>query len=223
MRVRRSAAWSTSVLIVGCAVLAACSSGGSRGGGSAVCPAKVLYGGHTYWGVGELKRDPATTGRRVKAVLPSCDDSGGQEPADPDTRVDVDVLADVPAETAVLWNGSVYLRDGRELPAPARLWFRAPRCTTDGQFDLIGDWLGVIGPKPPRSDGDLRPPYRLEVHVTSGPDAYAGTTIQVHADAATDPRLGPNDVKTSLWNGGQVAARVDCVGGRFHAVSLRVP
>jgi len=137
--------------------------------------------------------------------------------------VDVDVLADVPAETAVLWNGSVYLRDGRELPAPARLWFRAPRCTTDGQFDLIGDWLGVIGPKPPRSDGDLRPPYRLEVHVTSGPDAYAGTTIQVHADAATDPRLGPNDVKTSLWNGGQVAARVDCVDGRFHAVSLRVP
>jgi hypothetical protein len=61
------------------------------------------------------------------------------------------------------------------------------------------------------------------VHVTSGPDAYAGTTIQVHAMQPPTPDSVRNDVKTSLWNGGQVAARVDCVGGRFRAVSLRVP
>jgi hypothetical protein len=223
MPVMRTAAWSTSLLIFGCAVLASCSSGGSGGEGSAACAAQVRYEGHTYWGAGELKRDPATTGRRVKAVLPACDDSGGQEPTDPDTWVDADVLAYVPAETAVLWNGGVYLRDGRELPAAARLWFRTPRCTTDGQFDMIADWLGVIGPKAPRFDGDLRLPYRLEVHVTNGPDAYTGTRIQMHADAATDPGLGPNDVKTSLWKGGQLVARVECLGGQFHALSLRVP
>jgi hypothetical protein len=155
--------------------------------------------------------------------MPACDDSGGQEPVGSDARVEVDELADVPVGTAVLWNGSVYLRDGGELPAAARLWFSAPSCTTDGQFDLTADWLGVSGPNKPRFDGDLRPPYRLDVHVTEGPDEYVGTTVQVHADSATDPGLGPRELKKSLWKGGQVVARVECVDGHFHAISLRVP
>ena len=61
------------------------------------------------------------------------------------------------------------------------------------------------------------------MHVTDGPEAYVGTTIRLHADAATEPALGPRDVKESLWQGGQVAARVRCVDGRFRAVSLAVP
>ena len=211
-------------LSLACTALVGCASGGTGGGtGSAQCAAVLEYDGHTYWGVGGVKRDPATTGRRVEAVMPGCDDSGGQEPAEPDERVEVGELADVPLGTAVLWNGSVYVRDGRELPNAARVWFRAPLCTSDGRFDLTGDWLGVTGPNKPRFDGDLRPPYRLEVHVTAGPDEYVGATVQLHADAATDPGLGPRDVKSSLWKGGQVVARIGCDDGRFHAVSLRVP
>ena len=86
----------------------------------------------------------------------------------PEETVQVAELDGVPLETAFLWADTIYLRRGRELPAATQIWFRAPRCTSDGEFDLIADWLGVTGPKKPRFDGDLRPPYRLQVHVTQG-------------------------------------------------------
>ena len=171
-----------------------------------------------------LKRDPATTGRIVEGILPLCDDSGGQDPpVGPEESVQVAELEGVPLGTAFLWNGGIYLRRGHRLPAATEVWFRAPRCTSDGEFELTADWLGVTGPKKVRFDGDLRPPYRLRVHVSEGPQKYVGTTIQVRADAATEPALGPRDVKESLWEGGQVVARVQCVHGRFRAVSLAVP
>jgi hypothetical protein len=86
--------------------------------------------------------------------------------------VQVAELADVPLQTAFLWNGSVFIREGRELPAANRAWFRAPDCATAGTFVIVADWLGVTGPKKPRFDGDLRTPYRLEVRVTHGPSTY---------------------------------------------------
>lgn len=206
-------------------LLAACASPVSDddGGGEASCAAVIIYGGVTYWGHGELKRDPATTGRHVAGVIPGCDDSGGQEPTERDEAVQVAELVEVPLETAFRWNNSIFIREGRELPPETRTWFRAPRCTTATEFELIADWLGVTGPKKPRFDGDLRPPYRLRVHVTEGPAEYIGTTIDVHADAATEPTLGPEDVEASLWEGGKVIARVKCDAGRFHALALRVP
>lgn len=215
------------VLVLGGLSLASCSSGGTGeggGGGEASCAAVIEYAGHTYWGRGGLTRDPATTGRVVPAVMPVCDDSGGQDPPTaPEQPVRVAELDGVPLSTAFLWSGTIYARHGRELPASTDVWFRKQRCTSDGEFDLTADWLGVTGPRKVRFDGDLRPPYRLEVHVTDGPVTYVGTTIRLHADAATQPALRPRDVKESLWQGGQVAARVRCEGGRFRALSLVVP
>ena len=210
------------VALTGAALLSCSSEEG--GTGSASCAAIIENGGHAYFGGGDLKRDPTTTGRLVDGVLPVCDDAGGQDPpVGPAETVHVSELEGVPLDTAFLWMGDVYLRRGHRLPETTKIWFRAPRCTTDGQFDLTGDWLGVTGPHKPQFDGDLRPPYRLRVHVTEGPRDYVGTTIQVRADSATEPALGPSDVKDSLWEGGQVVARVQCVGGRFRAVSLTVP
>jgi hypothetical protein len=208
------------LLLAGVA-LSSCASG--AGGGAASCAAVIEYRGHAYWGAGPVKRDPATTGRLVTGVIPVCDDSGGQRPEDPAEQVEVAELALVPLDTAFTWNGSIFVRAGRELPAATRPWFHAPLCRRDDEFDLTADWLGVTGPNKPRFDGDLRPPYRLEVHVTQGPEEYVGATVLVHADAATEPGLGARDVRSSLWKGGQVTARVDCVDGRFHARSLRVP
>jgi hypothetical protein len=203
-------------------LLIACSNG-DDGGGEASCAASIVYRGDIYVGHGELKRDPATTGRQVTGALPGCHDSGGQDPAEPDEAVQVAELVEVPLDTAFQWNGSIFVREGRELPPETRSWFRAPRCTTAAEFELLGDWLGVTGPNKPRFDGDLRPPYRLQVHVTDGPAEYVGATIDVHADAATEPTLGPEDVEASLGEGGQVGALVRCDAGRFHALSLRVP
>jgi hypothetical protein len=189
----------------------------------ASCAAMIEYDGHTYLGHGELKRDPPTTGRSVTGTIPGCDDTGGQGSAGSDGAVQVVELADVPLETAFWWNDSIFVRQGRELPTSTRIWFRAPGCVTDGTFELVGDWLGVTGPKKPRFDGDLRAPYRLQVHVTEGPSRYLRSTIAVHADVTTDPTLRPEDVQASLSQGGQVVAVVTCDARRFEAVSLLVP
>ena len=214
-------------LAVACLTLASCSAhtGIAAGGtGEASCAARIEYAGHTYTGRGGLKRDPAATGRLVTGVVPGCDDTGGQDPASGrEEAVQVAELRDVPLDTALLWNDSVYVRDGRALPALTRAWVRAPRCTSRGGLDLTGDWLGVSGPRKPRFDGDVRPPYVLDVHVTDGPATYVGATIRIHVDATTDPALGPRDVRTSLCRGGQVTARITCVDGRFRAVALAVP
>jgi hypothetical protein len=205
-----------SMLLAG---LSGCGGGDAR---SASCAAVIRYDGHTYLGTGIVKRDPKVTGRALPAVRPGCDDSGGQLEADKDEAVRVEELADVAPGTALLFEDSIYLRHGRDLPEEAQLWFRAPRCGTAGTFEVTGDWLGVTGPKQPGSDGDLRLPYRVEMHVTSGPTRYVGTTIMVHATGRTDPALSAADVKASLWKGGQVSASVRCVDRRVEALSLHV-
>jgi len=210
-------------VVVASGVLAACSPNHQGGAESGACAAVIVHDGQLYLGTGGMKRDPATTGRLVDGVVPGCDDSGGQLPTDPDQHVKVEELADVPVSTAVLWQDVVYVRRGAELPVQARTWFRAPKCASSNGFELTADWIGVTSPRRARFDGDLRPPYRLEVHVVNGPRAYVGATIHVRADAATRPGLSPRDVRSSLVHGGQVVARVDCVDGQFHATSLQVP
>lgn len=212
------------LLAVAVPLTAACASqAGGGGNGAASCVALIKYQGHDYLGHGDLKRDPATTGRQVTATIPGCDDTGGQGPADPDETVKVNELADVPLETAFLGGNGIYIREGRELPAATRIWFRAPRCATAGRFRLVTDWLGVTSRKKPRFDGDIRAPYRLEVHVNKGPGKYLGTTITVHADATAQPALGPKDVKASLWEGRRLVVVASCDDDRFQALSLWVP
>ena len=122
--------------------------------------------------------------------------------------------------TAVYFQGAIYVRDGRHLPKRTQRWFRASRCDMPGRFEVTGDWLGVRGPKKPRFDGDIRVPYRVEMHVTSGPARYVGATITVRATESTDPTLTPADVKASLWRGGRVTASVRCADRKFTALAL---
>ena len=223
-RLRRPAVLAVSTLLG--VALAGCGSGsgpdpGSRSGGAASCAALIRYDGHDYLGTGELRRTPPTTGRTLSAVLPGCDDTGGQGPAPHDEKVRVEELADLDPGLALLWNGAVLVRRGRVLPPATRVWFRAPRCTTPGQVELTGAWLGVTGPRKPRFDGDLRPPYRLSLRVTDGPARYVGSTITVRATSATDPALTKQDAEQALWDDGQLVATVHCDAGRFQATALR--
>lgn len=223
MTTNRSQRWAA-LAIASTLALTGCSSeqplGGS--GGAASCAAVLDYDGATYVGHSDLKRDPATTGRMVDAVVPGCDDTGGLDPV-PAERVRVAELADVPRDTALLFNGTLYLREGSELPAGTREWFTAPGCTSPGDFVLTGDWIGVTGKHKPRFDGDLRPPYRLELHVEDGPEEYVGSTVRIRATAETDPRPGVPEVKASLWDAEPLVATVGCDDGRFVARALEVP
>lgn len=191
--------------------------GGSGGSGAGDCAALLEYGGHRYYGERELRRDPATTGRVETGTVPGCDDGGG---AGPDRRVQVAELAEVPMARAVLVDGRLYVRYDRRLPEAVRGWFPAPGCSTPLDFEVRGDWLGVRGAHRPRFDGDLRPPYRVAVHVTAGPEEYLGATIRLLATGATHPGLGPDDVRSSLLAGGGLVAEVRCADGLFVATAL---
>ena len=203
------------------ALVGLCGCSGSSEGSDSACAAEVTYNGHPYFGYGELVREPDITGRSFPAVLPGCDDSGGQDPAELDEAVVVHELVDVDPSVAVLLNGALYIRDGRVLPKAARSWFERTACTTAGEFRLTADWFGATGPNMPGFDGDIRPDYRLEAKVTTGPARYIGSTIMVHATDRTDPSLSPADVKKSLREGGQIIATVACADRRFVASGLR--
>ena len=191
--------------------------GSVSGVDGASCAAVLDYQGHRYLGHGDLLRDPPTTGRLETGSVPGCDDGGGAESA---RTVRVAELAGIPTRHAVLVEDVLYIRTGRALPIRARKWFVAPVCQTRGRFRLRGDWISVQGPREVRFDGDIRPPYRLGVHVARGPEKYLGATIQIHATRSTRPTLGPRDVKSSLWKGGDIVAVVRCTHHDFLATAL---
>ncbi|MDN4161953.1 hypothetical protein [Nocardioides abyssi] len=205
--------------LVAAAALTACA--GAGGDGSASCAAVLEIDGVRYSGYGDLRRQPETTGRRLDVVVPGCDDTGGQGGAEPDRAASAEELAGVAADRAVLLDGLLYVRDGSDLPAAARVWFDPVRCAHAGEAELTGTWLGVTGSQEPRADGDLRPPYRIDVAVADGPATYAGTTVTLRVTSDTQPALGRDDVRDTLWTGGSVTARVRCDDGRFSVLAVR--
>lgn len=205
------------LLLAGCSTSATTEPGVH---GSAACAAIVEYDGQRYLGHGGLDRVPGTTGRTEKGVAPGCDDTfDGDVPED--REVVVEQLEDVPLDVAFLVDGSVYVREGRELPDETRAWFVPPSCEEAGSFEVAGAWLGVQGGPEPRFDGDIRPPYRLEVSIEDGPAAYVDTTVEIHANEQTEPLLTTKDVKQALWSPGTLTAEVHCEDGRFVADGLR--
>lgn len=192
-------------------------SGASAADFDASCASLIEYDGARYAGHGELRRDPALTGRTDEGTVASCDDGEG------DTGVEsavVEELVDLPLSRAFLSGGTVFLRQDRPFPEEIRDWFRPPGCEHEGDLALTGTWVGVRTTRAVRFDGDLRPPYVVEMHVDDGDDAYLGATLDVRATDLTDPALGPDDVRSSLWEGGDVRAVVRCEDGRFLATSL---
>jgi hypothetical protein len=199
------------------ALLGGCEETPVSSGGDSPCQTVLDYHGHRYVRHGELRRDPTTTGRVDSGTMPACDDGNGAEPA---RQVQVAELADVSQRRAVLVEGTLYVRTDLPFPEVARIWFVSPRCSTGGWFELDDDRLSVAGAPRPRFDGDLRPPYRLGVHVTHGPRKYLGTTIRIQVTRRTHPSLGPEDVKTSLWQGGGLNARIRWFKHAFEATSI---
>lgn len=191
--------------------------GHSAGTESSSCAATVQYDGRTYFGHGELKRIPETTGRTEVGTVPRCDDG-----ADAELGRDVDVheLREITMKHALLVGGQLYVVEGEPFPDAAQQWFSPPRCSDDGSFTLTGQWLEVTGGPKPRFDGDIRPPYLLEVRVTTGPARYVDSTVKVHADAETDPLLTSKDVERALWADGELTARVHCDSADFVADGL---
>lgn len=185
------------------------------------CAPTIDYDGNTYLGHGELVRSPSTTGRTEVGLMPTrCNDQPDDPQATGVAEVTVEELRDLPIDRGFLWKGTLYVRADRRFPVLARGWFEAPPCRGKGSIDLAGQWLGVRSRHEPRFDGDLRPPYRLEVRIDDGPDEYRGSTIEILATRLTHPGIGPVDVRRSLWRSGELHATAHCDKGRFVADAL---
>jgi hypothetical protein len=195
-------------------------SGATGSGGEASCADLVRYDGHRYHGHGELQRTPATSGPAGTATRLGCDDGNG---ASPEEDIEVVELRDVPLDRGFLSHGQLYVREDLGFPEAARPWFEETTCDENEPFELTGQWLGVESSREVRFDGDIRPPYRVTVWVSEGPTAYVDTLVTVHGTARTEPQLRPEDVKRSLWEGGDVVAQVHCEGNRFVADGLSTP
>ena len=215
--------------LAGPLLVSACAVAGSPGGAggsdaAASCAAVLEYDGRTYTGYGDLKYVPATSGVTGTGTMPRCDDQPESQDDVGAEKLTVAELRDIGPDRAVLTNGGVFLADGKAFPEQIRAWFSAPDCDLAGSFGVHGDWLTVDTHAEPRFDGDLRAPYRVTVAVLSTDpraERYAGWTIDVTVTGQTAPSLGPDDVTSSLWEGGTISVRVHCDDTRFVAEQAR--
>ena len=184
---------------------------------SASCAAVLRVDGKDYLGTGGLRRDPPVTGEEIEAVLPGCNDTGGE--AQPGETVSAQVLSEVDSDTALLFNGDVYVREGSEAP-DLRTGARRPRATPTAPSSSRARGSGSRVRTSRSRTATSSFPYRITMHVDEGPDEYERAQVVVHAGAETNPALGPDDVKSTLWTGGTVTAQVRCDGDKFAATAL---
>lgn len=219
---RLAAASAVGALVLG---VGGCSSEAAQNGQSGssrtekgMCEARLQYDGTDYIGWSGIVRDPEVTGRQVTGTLLGCSDRGVGE-AD-DATVEASVLVAIKPETALLLDGTLYVREGREPPEWTRRWFTEPTCERRGTFQVAGEWFGVDGTSEPT--GGYRPPYRVFMHVASGPTTYIGARIKVRVTPSTQPVSAAIARQATVQDGSKVVAHVRCVNGYFKAVSLRV-
>ena len=206
---RRSGEW-----VVVLALLAGALSGCGGGESDASCIAVLEVGGESYYGRDRPEVDIPVTGETVDAVIPGCDDAGQDEP---DEEIRVELIRDVPAATAVAFQGDLYVRGGVQLPASAGDWYPSVSCREPGGFTLRGRLSGVTEPYQPYADRELEAPYEVRLLVQEG--AYADTVLTVQVTDRTASDLTGDDRDRAQVG---VRATVRCREGEFVAESLQV-
>lgn len=203
----------------GCSGPSSSSGVGASSSSRGMCEARLQQDGTDYIGFGGLVRDPDVTGEEVGVALQWCDDTGRGTPP-PDTPATAMVLADLPPDLALLVDRTLYVREGRELPRWTDRWFTEPTCRRPGTFGLAGEWTGVDGGALP--DGGHAPPYRVFVHVTTGPRPFVGALVKVRVTTSTRPAPEGPEVAEALQRGDEAVLVARCVNGYVRALSLRV-
>jgi hypothetical protein len=208
------------VMVVVTLALGACGGGettSSEGSGS--CALVVEYEGESYDAfpveVAPPEGDPVGTG-----ILPPCNDTN-----DADEEAEEIELARFPGaspHTALVWPGRhdiVLIAEGTDqLPQGVAALQSAPGCDADETpIRLFGEWWGILGADGNTED-DLIPPYDLEVVVRDAtPEIYERADLFVRVPRSLGKPLTHDDVKSSLWEGGDIEILVDCEDGRFIA------
>jgi uncharacterized protein DUF6281 len=193
-------------------------------GGSASCADIVRFQGRTY--AGTAVRVSPVPGRRLgSAFMPSCDDTGGQLPAEGGGPIRVAELPGVSPEIAFVplgRNDVVYIRaDRKDLPPGVMRLTHVPACTVaDAPISLAGPWLGILAPGG-ETETDLVPPYDVSIFVLhTSSDRYARAFLDVRVPASLARPITRRELTASLLHGGTISVTATCRGGRYVATHV---
>ena len=195
-----------------------------QAGGSASCAYLVKFRGDTY--AGTIVKVSPVPGRMLgKAIMPPCDDTGGQLPAEGGGPIRVAELPGVPPSIAVVPVGhddTVFVRaDRTDLPPKLKRLMRAPTCAAgDAPISLAGPWLGILAPGG-RTEVDLVPPYTVSLlALHASPDRYARAFLDVRVGASRGRPITRAELRASLLRGGTISVTATCRGGRYVATHV---
>ena len=183
------------------------------GGGQASCPYVVRFEEQTWTTIGS-DRSPVTGQVLGEGVVPSCDDGNG---ASQERTVEVRRIRGVDPARAVAVNGQILLpRDAEGLPPGLADAQKPVTCSVVGTVRLRGRWTGVVSEQEAQTDGDVRPPYRIDFQ-TSDPrvtEGYARVLLQARGTEESR-RLTPDQVEALLGSEDEDVLTTHCVGDWF--------
>jgi hypothetical protein len=154
------------------------------------------------------------------AIVPSCEDEGA-------FRIGAFAILGVSPKVAFAsprYEEAIFVAEGlKSLPRELERLRREPTCVAkDSPIHLHGRWLGIIGPDG-KTEVDLVPPYELGVRVDEASVArYERVFLTIHVGESLGQPLTRDDVRSSLWEGGDLSLTATCVDGAFWAERVTV-
>jgi hypothetical protein len=196
--------------------LVACSGPSPSSGGSGSCALTADLHGRTYTSLGGVHRIPRYVRSVGTATVPGCE---GEAPFEI-RAFSVEGTNPAVAFASPAYEENVFVRDGVDsIPGAVRRVLDPPACESNGaSIELHGPWLGILGADG-KTELDLVPPYDLSMRVDEAtPTRYERTLLTVRVQAG-EP-LTREDVRSSLWKGGEIDIHAACSNGRFVVESV---
>jgi hypothetical protein len=215
------------------AAVNACSAETSgRSGGSSVaaeCTSIIEFDGREYIGHYEVMQQPDVASQIGHASYQVCNDNPGaavQDNEPEDESFEIVALEGVDPSLAIYGNGVVFIEreqyeaSGWTMPAALAEVFNRPTCSSSEPFEITGQWLSIDGEN--ADEQGLEAPYRIEIAISDTDlEALLDTRVIVTVTDQTSPTLNTPDIKSVLWEGGDVSAQLQCDGDRFEAISVQ--
>ena len=196
-------------------LLAGCDATTSSEGEPELCGLRARLDGSWYVSSGGVRVIPSYGDALGKATVPPCGGEGGYS-------FEAFSIVGVRPEVAFAsprYEDLVFIAEATQT---APRWLQRlrvePTCAEqDEPIALQGPWLGIIGPHH-ETEVDLVPPYTLEMRVDEASSRrYERTLLTIRVADEAGRLVTPQDVRTSLQQGGNLSVRAVCRNGEFSA------
>ena len=187
--------------------------------GSGSCALEARFHGRLYLGNGGFRVIPTYGDSLGTATIPRCEDANG---------FDIEVVSIVGVRPDIAFAAPSYAEDivfiaagSDSLPPALQRLREEPKCVDrDAPIVMNGPWLGIIGADG-KTEVDLMPPYDLSMRVDhASVTRYERTFLTIHVAADLGRPLDRDDVRSSLWEGGNLSVTAACLDGEFLAEDL---